>query len=320
MNVAKTAGNAIVKTANTVATVAVAVVDTVKEEAIKLAKKIEDGVKSMSPEKIKNDMKKGFEDTIINPVKKEFDKIKNETEDGLKAANDLMVRDIKKIIKDIESSFESLKNDSDRLMNEITGVLMNGFKQMMKALDDFAKRFLKIGVGLGKMLKGALVDGPIGIGKGLKQGFSDVGMLFSWTGEFLLSYLTCGIHYIENLHRCIFYYAIDAVAKLFYSPVTIFLWLVWEFGETDLYKTHDKIWDTIYAIDGSFYGIFGFHFARYPKNVKNMCYNCKRLKIVALKNKSNQVNYSFNTNLPNMLNDAKKTMDEGASDFIGGFL
>jgi hypothetical protein len=313
-------GRAIVGAAKSVGKAVVSAVDKVKEAAEKLAKMIEDGIKSISPEKVKNDMKRGFEDTIINPVKREFDKIKNDTENGLKAANDLMVRDIMKIINDIKGALETLKNDADKLMKEILGALTNGFKQMTKSLEDFAKKFLKIGVGLGKMLKGALVDGPVGIGKGLKQGFDDVGMLFSWTGQFLLSYLTCGIHYIENIHRCIFYYAIDAVAKLFYSPVTIFLWLVWEFGETDLYKTHDKIWDTIYAIDGSFYGIFGFHFARYPKNVKNMCYNCKRLKIVALKNKSNQVNYSFNTNLPNMLNDAKKTMDEGASDFIGGFL
>jgi hypothetical protein len=293
--------------------------DSVEDKIKKAFDELVDGVKALDPRKILDNMKRGFEDAIINPVKREFDKIKDTMEKGLLDFKDLMVRDIMKIINDIKGALESLKDDAERLMNQIIGTLVNGFKQMTKSLEDFAKKFLKIGAGLGKMLKGALVDGPVGIGKGLKQGFSDVGMLFSWTGEFLLSYLTCGIHYIENIHRCIFYYSIDAVAKLFYSPVTIFLWLVWEFGETDLYKTHDKIWDTIYAIDESFYGIFGFHFAHYPKNIKNMCYNCKRLKIVALKNKSNQVNYDFNINLPNMLNDAKKTMDEGASDFIGGF-
>lgn len=314
------AGRAIVNTGKTIGNAVVSAYDAAKEAAIKLAKQIEDGVKSIDPNKVIKDMKAGFTKDILDPVAKEFNKIKDTADQGLRDAENLMEKDIKKIIDDITEALNKLKKDAERLMKEIIDGVNEGFKKFMKFFDDFAKKFLKIGTGLGKIFKGAFVEAPTGIGNGLKQGFDDVGMLFSWTGEFLLSYLTCGIQYIENLHRCIFYYALDVIAKLFYSPVTIFLWLVWEFGETDLYKTHDKIWDTIYAIDADFYDLFGFHFAHYPKNVKNMCYNCKRLKILALKNKSNQIDYDFKYNLPNMLNDAKNTINDGSKDFFGAFL
>jgi hypothetical protein len=274
---------------------------------------------AMNPNEIKNRMKRDFEDAIINPVKREFDKIKNDTEKGLIAANELMTKDILKVINDIKSVFSDLITQADKMMKQIKNLTTDSFNQVAIKAGEFAKKFLIIGTGLGKIFKGVLVDAPVGMGKGLKRGFDNMGVLFLWTGEFLLSYLTCGIHYIENLRNCIFYYSIDAVAKLFYFPITLFLWISWEVFESDLYEMHDKIWNTIYYIDKDFYEMFGFHFARYPDSIKNNCYNCKRLKVLALKNKSNQVNYDFNTNIPNLLNEAKTNINQGSNDFVNGF-
>ena len=189
---------------------------------------------------------------------------------------------------------------------EISENASKSFKNIGKKNEDLGKKLKLVGDGLEKIFRGSLAKAPVAVGKGLKRGLDDAGDLFAWVGGFIFSYLTCGIQYIENLHRCIFYYSLDVVGKLFYFPVTFMLWLSWEFGKTDLYDFHDKIWNTIYAIDKDFYGTFGFHFAHYPDNIKNMCYNCKRLKVVALKNKSDQINYDFDTYMPELLKDANK--------------
>jgi hypothetical protein len=179
-------------------------------------------------------------------------------------------------------------------------------------ISKFLKKMTDIGKGLEKIFTGIFVKGFDGLGKGLNVGFNNIGEFLFWTSEFLFSYLSCGIQYIENIHRCIFYYSVDALAKLFYFPITFILWLSWEVGGTDLYKTHDKIWDTIYSIDSKFYDTFGFHFAHYSKNITNMCYNCKRLRVVALKSKSSQINYDFETKLPELLQAGLKDIMDGA--------
>jgi hypothetical protein len=87
----------------------------------------------------------------------------------------------------------------------------------------------------------------------------------------------------------------------------------------DLYGSMDKLWDTLYEYDAYIYGYTGFHIAHYPKNIRNLCYNCKRMRINALKNKVSEINYDFLVKMPELLNKGVVEMDNGGKDFLSAF-
>jgi hypothetical protein len=220
---------------------------------------------------------------------------------------------INKLKNELQTGATDIKKKSVNVLNNHKQYLdfVEGF-DASNSVNQFVQKMNNIGKGLEKILKGIFVDEVQALGKGLDIGFHNIGEFLYWTSEFLFSYLSCGIQYIENIHRCIFFYLLDAFAKLFYFPVTFILWISWEWGGNDLYKTHDEIWNVIYYIDDEFYKTFGFHFAHYSKNITDSCYNCKRLKIVALKSKSSQINYDFETKIPELLQSGMQEILDGA--------
>jgi hypothetical protein len=63
----------------------------------------------------------------------------------------------------------------------------------------------------------------------------------------------------------------------------------------------------------------GIHAFKYSKDINNRCYNCKRLKVLALKNKSEQINNDFVQNLPILLNKGADRMKKGGDEFLAAF-
>lgn len=127
--------------------------------------------------------------------------------------------------------------------------------------------------------------------------------------------MKCGIHFIQNLNICFSYYVLDTIRFILYSPVTFIKWLVWEVGGHDLTEFENQIWSYIYDIDM----MTGIHAFKYSKDINNRCYNCKRLKVLALKNKSNQINYDFIQNMPSLLNKGTNKMKKGGNEFLAAF-
>jgi hypothetical protein len=252
---------------------------------------------------------KSFYNTAVNTVKTGVTKIINDA----KAALEGMINDIKKgfddAVKKITDWFKKIGDD-----------MKAGFEVVGNFFKDFVVRMQKMGDGL-KDIFGGIGTEFTGLGEGLRLGFTNIGVLFKWVGEFIFSYITCGVSYIQNLHRCIFYYVFDAVMHLAYTPVRIFLWMLSSImNDNSIYKIEKMIWDKIYEADELIYYYLGFHIAHYPKNVRDLCYNCKRMRVTALKNKVAQINDDFNVKMPILLQKGVIEMKGGGDKFKGAFM
>lgn len=216
---------------------------------------------------------------------------------------------------DIQKNITNFQEKTDSVLNQNKKEVIpqvEGF-DVSSLIVKMGDKMTNIGKGLKMIFKGFFVDEIQGLGQGLTIGFNNIGEFVFWTSEYFFTYIICGIQYLQNMHKCIFYYALDVFAKILYFPIDFVNWLAWEYAGQDLYIGQKKIWDTIYYMDNEFYNTMGFHFAHYPKNVADMCYSCKRLRVLALKSKSSQINYDFETKMPQLLQAGIQEMIKGAN-------
>jgi hypothetical protein len=227
------------------------------------------------------------------------------------------LKDTNNKINDLRNS---ITNDLNKMVESTNSIANNkdavpyveGF-DVSDGINKVVQKMTNIGKGLEKIFKGLFVDEMQGLGKGLEIGFHDIGEFMFWGSQFIFTYIICGLQFLQNMHKCIFYYTLDVFAKILYSPIDIINWIAWEWAGQDLYTGQEKMWNTIYWIDDEFYNTMGFHFAHYPKNVADMCYSCKRLKVLALKSKSSQIKYDFEKKMPELLQAGIQEMISGAN-------
>jgi hypothetical protein len=187
--------------------------------------------------------------------------------------------------------------------------MIDFFKQLPKKLKSLDKGFQDIFYGIGDEFKY--------LGVGTARGFEDIGLLIAYATEFIFTYTMCGVKYITNIHRCLFYYFIDTMIQIFYLPMRIALWVLYAFLNINLYPTQDKIWKYVEKINGFIYGSFGFNIIRWPKNVRDQCYNCKRLKTSVLVRKAKEIDYDFKENIPKILMKGVNRIKKGGNEIFG---
>jgi len=271
-----------------------------------------------------NFSEKLFYDNIDEIIQENFD-ILDEVKKGLvgplvNGLNRDLIDPVNRIIHD---GVAGLSNTINSMIDGIQkGV--HGFFSILLIVVNFinetASRFIQMGNGMNKIFTSLFVTETNALGTGLRIGFNNIGELMKWSGEFVFSYINCGVQYIQNMHRCIYFYALDTVGYLLYTIfIEIPLWIMKTFLRMDLYRTLDKLWEKVYEADKYVFGLTGFHIAHYPKNVRDLCYNCKRMKVNALKNKVNQINYDFNQKLPDLLQSGIKGMQDGSNEFKTAF-
>jgi len=255
------------------------------------------------------------------PIEDGLNELKKTILGGIQnTVNDKFITPLNKTIKD---SVDTIVN----LINTIIGGIetaVNGVFSILNTVVHFinetAARFIEMGKGLNDIFTGLFVTETNALGQGLKLGFNNIGILLKWVGEFLFSYITCGVQYIQNLHRCIFFYGLDAVLHMSYLPVRLFLWQISSLSNNNsVYKLEKMVWDKIYEGDAILYKYLGIHYAHYPKNIRNSCYNCKRMRVDALKNKVQEINYDFGTKMPSLLQKGVIEMQDGSKTFAGAF-
>jgi hypothetical protein len=273
-----------------------------------------------SGDTIFNNIKNDITNNVINPMKKILVDAIDNMKKGVVDMINTVTAEIKNAINEITDGFNQAIQKITDWFQQLGKQMNSVFGQIAVFFNDLGNRFTQMGKGLGDIFTGLLVEGPEGLGKGLYKGFADIGTLFFWTSEFVFSHIICGVQYMQNLHKCFLYYTLDILGKIWYTPIYFINWIAYEWFDKDLVPGQEKIWNMIYAMDDDFNASFGFHFARYPKNIHDMCYNCKRLKVLALKDKSRQINYDFNTNIPELLNKGNKKMQSGGDKFKGAFL
>lgn len=250
---------------------------------------------------IKNDIKK----SIIGPLK-----------DGI---NNNLINPLNKVIKDSVTTFTNLINDMIKGIQKGVNGLFEVIGTVVGFINETAARFIQIGKGMNDIFTGLFVTEMNGLGEGLRLGFSNIGELLKWSGEFVFSYVNCGVNYIQNLQRCIFFYVIDSLGQIMYLPIRVLLWFMKTFLFRDLYPLENMAWELLEKADQYIFQYVGVHISHYPKNIRDLCYNCKRMKVDALKDKVKQINYGFSTKMPQLLQAGVGQMKDGSNQFAGAF-
>lgn len=216
---------------------------------------------------------------------------------------------------------DKMKNGANdvinKVKNDVLGPLEDIFKKAKQAFEVIPDRFKKFGKAFDKIFKG-IGEEVEGVFDGVWSGFVNISVFIQYLGIFLFMYIECGVKMIENLHKCIFYYALQAVGQIFYLPFRIILWFFKQIG-ADFYSLEKTIWDNVEWIDGNIFRYLGFHITHYTRSVRDQCYNCKRLKQSTIKNKATDIDNDFRYGIRDKLNKGIKTLTEAGNDFKSVF-
>jgi hypothetical protein len=121
---------------------------------------------------------------------------------------------------------------------------------------------------------------------------------------------------MSNMPSCLLYYSVDTTFNIMHLPIRISLWMLqWSIG-LNLYPIQDKIWKWLLQLNGYIYGSLGFNIIRWPKNVRDQCYNCKRLKLSVLARKGKDIDYDFKVNIPKILEKGINRIKRGGERII----
>jgi len=235
----------------------------------------------------------------------------------------------------VEKANENMKDIETRYQNLQEFVNKEGFIEPLddpfKKIGDFFDKvgtfankigdaFNKVFGGVGKIFNSAMVEEPAAISKGIGIGFRNINQLLIWSVEWITSYITCGVYFLSNFQNCFLYWFADTIAQTFYSIGNFIIWMISGLIGMDLTNKFVKpFWEGVYKFDARLFVFTGFHIAKWNVSVRNLCYNCRRLKDSALSRKAAEVKYNFETKLPSLIRDAAKGIYDGSDDVKHAF-
>jgi hypothetical protein len=183
--------------------------------------------------------------------------------------------------------------DAFSKIGELFDVVKRGFTEATGFFKKIGNFFKDISSGLNKISNG-FREVFEGVPKGLKYGFNDMGVFLAYIFEYITLYVSCGVKFIGNFQKCVFFYAMDIIGQLVYLPIRIALFIIWCAGLRSVYSYEKTIWDYIDDADMAVFGMSGYHFMHWPKDVRENCYNCKRLKTEIIPQKSKMFVHDWN--------------------------
>ena len=242
-----------------------------------------------------------FNKAIVKPLKDGGNKM---TENMLRDYNN-MVEKLKETAFKINDSAKERAKQANKKQMHFLNNLKKPFKDIEKSIKQFGDYFVKffetINPRFQNLFSGVEVifnDGLLGevqtIGDSMISGFNGIGYLFAATGEIIKNYLVCGVKFLKNIYFCIFFYIIQVVLYILYLPVWLTMWVLKTFIGVDLFWIEERTWNGLEIVDGFLWHWFGFHIIYWPKNVRERCFVCIRLKKKVLKNTAKAVDYNFN--------------------------
>jgi len=251
--------------------------------------------------KIVEGVKFDFNKTVVKPIKKGGDAIKDGTLKSFKKMGEKLKEDAYKIN---DSAKERAKQANKKQMHFLNN-LKKPFKDIEKSIKQFGDyfvmffktinpRFQNLFSGVEVIFKDGLLGEVQTIGDSMISGFNGIGYLFAATGEIIKNYLVCGVKFLKNIYFCIFFYIIQVILYILYLPVWLTMWALKTFIGLDLFWIEERTWNGLEIVDGFLWHWFGFHIIYWPKNVRERCFVCIRLKKKVLKNTAKAVDYNFN--------------------------
>jgi len=164
--------------------------------------------------------------------------------------------------------------------------------------------------GAGKLFVGTVKS----LDKVIPHGFDSIFTTF----VFSMSWMMCLFKNISNMQVCLFYYLLEVIGQILYLPVRIILWLLFSF-RLDFYPLETQIWELIEYADRIVMKTAGFHITHYPKNIRDTCYNCKRLKMSTLVKHTTPLADDINIAIPSYIMPGFKKIASGAEKLTHPF-
>jgi hypothetical protein len=135
---------------------------------------------------------------------------------------------------------------------------------------------------------------------------------------FAISWMMCLFKNIANMQTCLFYYLLEVAGQILYLPIRLLLFTVYKLG-LNFYSYETKFWNGMETFDRIFMNYLGFHITHYPKNIREQCYNCKRLKISALTEHTAPLVDDITRRLPENLMPGFMRIAEGGKQIMNPF-
>jgi len=175
-----------------------------------------------------------------------------------------------------------------------------------------------IGNGLFKVFEGITKE-VINIYESEAEAVLDTVTFSGWILTYLFTNFMCATQIFQNINTCIFFYILDMLGQIIYMPVRLCIWIIWFLTRFDTYGLEKQIWSGLEMIDQVLLKIIGFHLIHYPKNIRDMCYNCKRLRTTALINEVDTLTTDFTEHVVKRAVAGISEIADGVGEVIGAF-
>jgi len=175
------------------------------------------------------------------------------------------------------------------ILDDITDLFDDAIKGVTKPLDEIIKGFNIIGEFFVEIAKGTGEIGE-GLGQEIVEAPMGIGILgadfirtITFGIAFIITNVLCAVKSIQNFYTCFLFYILDFLGQLAYLPIRLFLFCA-SYFMVGIYSYESKFWNKIEELDRMIFASIKFHIAHYPKQIRDKCYNCKRIKITSMGN------------------------------------
>lgn len=178
---------------------------------------------------------------------------------------------------------------------------------------------INLGIGIGEAIFGTLMT----LIKGSFQvvlSLPEIGVFILYIVRWVIDHIFCFIQLILSFPSCIFFYIAGVVGQILYLPFRAFFFLLNMLGVTDIYKMVDSVWDNVYKLDEYiFKNIVPIHFAHWPKNIRDKCFTCVRLKMSAVGDRYGPLHKRYGVTLPRTVGGDVRVAGRGFNRIIKSF-
>jgi hypothetical protein len=223
-----------------------------------------------------------------------------------------------RIQQELRAPFDRMRDVFQKPIDDARKGFEKSNKKISGPFEDFFNRMRRVGDGMKDIFEG-IGDEFVGLGTGLRLGFTDIGLLLEYTGEYMITNILCGLKMLFSLPFCAFFYMMDIFGQILYMPIRILLFLIYSSVSKNIYELETYVWKQIRAMDNIVFENIGYYLTRWPKNIRDQCYNCKRLKLSVLQRKADDVNTDFRVRMPDLLGGGVKRMMYGGDEILSAF-
>jgi hypothetical protein len=169
-----------------------------------------------------------------------------------------LFKEIRRIATKLGESFGKIKESFEKIKE---------IEKFVKIIG--AQKFKTLGYGIRDLNEG-LDAGIINLPQVINIFFEHVGTIFSDFGDFLKTYMECGLRGLKNFESCFPFYFLQILGIIIYF-ICIQIWVL----IFQLQKYERMVWDKIHIFNNWQRSNTDFDFLKYPTKINKLCYQCE---------------------------------------------